>query len=71
MGIAMPDAFIQTAVDLDVILTGRLPSPVPYVFRPEGGNPVTRTAVVLRPGVATVDLACVAMWCATPTRARS
>src|SRR5438874_2555752 len=41
-------------VDVDVILTGRVPMPHAYVFRPESWNPLLRAAQVFRPGGETV-----------------
>src|SRR5213080_2008783 len=48
-------------VDVEVIVTGNVPMPHAYVFRPEGGNPLLRAAQVFLPGGGeTVKAACLA-----------
>jgi N-acyl homoserine lactone hydrolase len=39
----------KAAVELDVLVVGQVPMPHAYVFRPEGGNRVTRLAAVFNP----------------------
>jgi N-acyl homoserine lactone hydrolase len=47
-------------VELDVMVTGRVPTPHAYVFRPEGCNRLTHFAAVLRPGGEMVPMSCLA-----------
>lgn len=48
------------AVELDVIVTGEVPTPHAYVFRPDGGNALTRLASVLNPRADTLRCPCLA-----------
>jgi N-acyl homoserine lactone hydrolase len=55
------------AVELAVMLTGELPIPHAYVFRPEGGNSLTRFAAVLRGTGGVVRSPCLAYAVRHPT----
>ena len=57
----------RAAVELDVIVTGRLRMPHAYVFRPEGGNRLAHFAAVLRPGGEVLDGVCLAYVIRHPT----
>ena len=50
----------MSAVELDVMVTARVPTPHAYVFRPEGGNRLSHFAAVLRPGGEMVQMPCLA-----------
>ena len=48
------------SVGVDVMVVGELPIPRAYVFRPPGGNRLTRLASAMRPGAAAVRSPCLA-----------
>jgi glyoxylase-like metal-dependent hydrolase (beta-lactamase superfamily II) len=50
----------EPAVEVDVMVVADVPMPHSYVFRPEGGNRLTRLAAVLRPGGEMVESPCLA-----------
>src|SRR5919197_5168445 len=50
----------RAAVELDVMVTGQVPMPHAYVFRPEGGNRLMNFAAVLRPGGEVMRAPCLA-----------
>jgi N-acyl homoserine lactone hydrolase len=56
----LSDKTSSSSVELEVMLTGEVPMPHAYVFRPHGGNRLTRLAAVLRPGGAMVRAPCLA-----------
>jgi N-acyl homoserine lactone hydrolase len=49
------------------MVVGRIPTPAAYIFRPAGGNRLTRLAAVLRPGGEVVHLSCLAFVLRHPT----
>jgi glyoxylase-like metal-dependent hydrolase (beta-lactamase superfamily II) len=57
----------MTTVEVDVLVAGEAPSPRAYVFRPAGGNAVTRVAAALRPGAPTIPLPFLAFLVRHPT----
>ena len=51
---------MKTAVELDVMVVGQVPTPYAYVFRPENGNRLTRLAAVFDPRGDVVQSPCLA-----------
>jgi N-acyl homoserine lactone hydrolase len=56
-----------TAVQLDVMVTGQVPIPHAYVFRPEGGNRLTRLAALFNPRGRVLRSPCLAYRVLHPT----
>jgi hypothetical protein len=51
---------MKTAVELDVMVVGQVPTPYAYVFRPEDGNRLTRLAAVFDPRGEVIHSPCLA-----------